>query len=72
MTNNHRKEILDKFYAWANHNSDWLPTDVTDVMAELWNLEEECEMWKDAYLKLKSKIEKFNESKKRHDSINKQ
>jgi hypothetical protein len=71
MTNNHRKDILDKFYAWTSDHSDWLPTDVTDVMAEIWNLEEECEMWKDAYLKLKSKIEKFNESKKRHDSINK-
>ncbi len=70
MTNNHRKEILDKFYAWANNNSDWLPTDVTDVMAEIWNLEEECELWKDGYLKLKSKIERFNESKKRHDSGN--
>jgi hypothetical protein len=70
MTNNHRKDILDKFYAWTNDHSEWLPTDITDVMAEIWNLEEDCEMWKNAYLKIRSKIEKFNESKKRHDSGN--
>jgi hypothetical protein len=72
VTNNHRKDIFDKFYAWASDNSDWLPTDVTDIMAELWNLEEECELWKNGYLKLKGKIEKFNESKIRNSSSNQQ
>ena len=71
MTNNHRKDILDKFYQWVNDNIDSLPSEVTDVTAEIWNLEEECELWKNGYLKLKGKIERFNESKKRHDSGNK-
>lgn len=61
--NQHRKLIFDKFYQWISDNSEILPVEVTDVAAELWNLEEECEFWKINYLKLKSKIEKFNESR---------
>jgi hypothetical protein len=45
-TNNHRKLIFDKFYQWVSENIDSLPIEVTDVTAEIWNLEEECEFWK--------------------------
>jgi hypothetical protein len=58
QTNNHRKLILDKFYLWVNDNSDWLPNDVTDVTAEIWNLEEECEFWKSYAAKLKKFLDK--------------
>jgi len=44
--NNHRKLIFDKFYQWVNDNIDSLPPEVTDVTAEIWNLEEECEFWR--------------------------
>lgn len=44
--NNHRKLIFDKFYQWVSDNSEVLPIEVTDVAAEIWNLEEECEFWK--------------------------
>lgn len=44
--NNHRKLIFDKFYQWVNDNIDSLPSEVTDVTAEIWNLEEECEFWR--------------------------
>lgn len=68
--NNHRKLIFDKFYQWVSDNSDSLPSEVTDVTAEIWNLEEECELWQKGYLKLKSKIEKFNSAKIINNSIN--
>jgi len=55
--NNHRKLIFDKFYQWVNDNIDSLPPEITDVTAEIWNLEEECDLWKNGYLKLKNKIE---------------
>lgn len=70
MTNNHRKDIFDKFYIWASDNSDWLPTDVTDVMAELWNLEEECELWRLYASKLKNKLDSINVSKISNSSSN--
>jgi TfoX/Sxy family transcriptional regulator of competence genes len=44
--NQHRKLIFDKFYQWVSDNSETLPIEVTDVAAEIWNLEEECEFWK--------------------------
>ncbi len=56
--NNHRKLIFDKFYQWVNDNSDWLPNDVTDVSAEIWNLEEECEFWNTYAAKLKKFLDK--------------
>lgn len=52
--NNHRKQIFDKFYQWVNDNCDWLNSEVTDVTAEIWNLEEECEFWRLYAAKLKS------------------
>lgn len=58
LLNNHRKLIFDKFYDWIDKNSDWLPVEVTDVAAELWNLEEECELWRLYASKLKKSIEK--------------
>ena len=61
--NQHRKLIFDKFYQWISDNSETLPIEVNDVAAEIWNLEEECEFWKINYLKLKPKIENFNESR---------
>lgn len=61
--NNHRKLIFDKFYQWVSDNSEVLPIEVTDVAAEIWNLEEECDLWHNGYLKLKLKIQKFNESR---------
>jgi hypothetical protein len=67
-TNNHRKIIFDKFYQWVSDNSETLPVEVTDVAAEIWNLEEECDLWQNGYLKLKSKIEKFNQSRIGKDS----
>jgi len=62
MINEHRKLIFDKFYAWVDSNIDSLPTEVTDVTAEIWNLEEECNFLRKYVLKLKSKLEK-NEGK---------
>lgn len=44
--NQHRKLIFDKFYQWLSDNSETLPIEVTDVAAEIWNLEEECEFWR--------------------------
>lgn len=52
--NNHRKIIFDKFYQWVCDNSDSLPSEVTDVTAEIWNLEEECEFWRLYAYKLKN------------------
>lgn len=60
--NNHRKQIFDKFYQWVSDNSDSLPSEVTDVTAEIWNLEEECEVWRLYASKLR-KINDFNLSK---------
>ena len=57
-TNNHRKLIFAKFYQWVVDNSDSLPSDVTDVTAEIWDLEEECEFWRLYASKLKKFIEK--------------
>jgi hypothetical protein len=51
--NNHRKIIFDKFYQWVSDNSETLPVEVTDVAAEIWNLEEECEFWRLYASKLK-------------------
>lgn len=56
--NNHRQIIFDKFYQWVVDNSDSLPPEVTDVTAEIWNLEEECEFWRLYASKLKKSIEK--------------
>jgi regulator of replication initiation timing len=53
--NEHRKIIFDKFYQWVENNIDSLPQEVTDVTAEIWNLEEECELLKRAYVKLRDK-----------------
>lgn len=61
--NNHRKQIFDKFYQWVDNNIDSLPSEVTDVTAEIWNLEEECDLWKVGYFRLKAKIEKLIESR---------
>jgi len=66
--NNHRKKIFDKFYQWVNDNSDWLSTEVTDVTAEIWNLEEECEFWHLYASKLK-KAQETNVSKISNNSI---
>lgn len=52
--NNHRKIIFDKFYQWVSDNIDSLPSEVTDVTAEIWNLEEECEFWRLYASKLKN------------------
>jgi len=49
--NQHRKLIFDKFYQWISDNSEVLPVEVTDVAAEIWNLEEECEFM---YINLKN------------------
>ena len=54
--NNHRKLIFDKFYEWVSKNSSWLPPEVTDATAEIWNLEEECEIWRLYASKLKNSI----------------
>jgi len=54
--NNHRKLIFDKFYQWVNDNIDSLPPEVTDVTAEIWNLEEECEFWRSYAAKLKNSM----------------
>jgi hypothetical protein len=72
MINNHRKDILDKFYAWVSDNSDWLPVNVTDVTAEIWNLEEECELWRLYASKLQKKLDSVNVSKISNSSSNKQ
>jgi hypothetical protein len=52
--NNHRKLIFDKFYQWVSDNSETLPVEITDVAAEIWNLEEECEFWRSYAYKLKN------------------
>lgn len=61
--NNHRKLIFDKFYQWVSDNIDSLPSEVTDVTAEIWNLEEECDLWQNSYMELRARIKKFNESR---------
>ena len=66
--NNHRKKIFDKFYQWVNDNSDWLSSEVTDVTAEIWNLEEECEFWRLYASKLKREQD-VNASKISNNSI---
>jgi len=66
--NNHRKKIFDKFYQWVEDNSDSLPPEVTDVTAEIWNLEEECEFWRLYASKLK-KAQDINASKIINNSI---
>lgn len=63
--NNHRKLIFDKFYNWLDKNSSWLPVEVTDVAAEIWNLEEECEFWRLYSSKLKHQSKPM--SAKEHD-----
>lgn len=45
MINQHRKIIFDKFYDWVEQNSDKIPSEVTDITAEIWNLETECDFW---------------------------
>lgn len=66
--NNHRKKIFDKFYQWVEDNSDSLPPEVTDVTAEIWNLEEECEFWHLYASKLK-KAQDINAPKIINNSI---
>lgn len=66
--NNHRKQIFDKFYQWVNDNCDWLNSEVTDVTAEIWNLEEECEFWRLYASKLKREQD-INASKISKNSI---
>lgn len=66
--NNHRKQIFDKFYQWVNDNCDWLNSEVTDVTAEIWNLEEECEFWRLYASKLKREQD-INASKIGNNSI---
>lgn len=66
--NNHRKLIFDKFYQWVNDNCDWLDSEVTDVTAEIWNLEEECEFWRLYASKLKREQD-INASKISNNSI---
>jgi hypothetical protein len=62
MINEHRKLIFDKFYAWVDSNIDSLPTEVTDVTAEIWNLEEEYSAWKAGYARVKVRLEKINKT----------
>lgn len=45
MINYRRKNIFDNFYKWVEENSDKVPPEVTDVTAEIWNLETECDFW---------------------------
>ena len=59
--NQHRKLIFDKFYQWVDDNSEALPIEVTDVAAEIWNLEEESIFWKTCVYKLKKLISSFLE-----------
>lgn len=66
--NNHRKKIFDKFYQWVEDNIDSLPSEATDVTAEIWNLEEECEFWRLYASKLK-KAQDINASKIINNSI---
>lgn len=66
--NNHRKIIFDKFYQWVSDNIDSLPSEVTDVTAEIWNLEEECEFWRLYASKLKREQD-VNASKISNNSI---
>ena len=56
--NNHRKLIFDKFYQWISDNIDSLPSEATDVTAEIWNLEEECDFWNTYAAKLKNLLDK--------------
>ena len=67
-SNNHRKLIFDKFYQWVSDHIDSLPQTVTDVTAEIWNLEEECEFWHLYASKLK-KAQETNASKISNNSI---
>lgn len=60
--NNHRKKIFDKFYQWVSDNSDSLPSEVTDVTAEIWNIEEECEFWRSYASRLKQSNDKISAS----------
>jgi len=62
--NNHRKLIFDKFYQWINDNIDSLPSEVTDVTAEIWNLEEECEFWRLYASKLRNSVKETSFIKK--------
>lgn len=45
MINYRRKNIFDNFYKWVEKNSDKVPPEVSDVTAEIWNLETECDFW---------------------------
>lgn len=60
--NSHRKNILDKFYQWVDNNTEHLPSEVTDVTAEIWNLEEECEFWRLYAYRLKQSNDKISAS----------
>lgn len=56
--NQHRKLIFDKFYHWVIENEDSLPSEVTDITAEVWNLEEECNFWRNQYYKYREILKK--------------
>lgn len=49
MINNHRKVILDKFYNFVDQNINNLPPEITDLTAEIFNMEEELIFWKNQY-----------------------